>query len=65
MKAFENIEQAVKNCSENEKIVFGTKTEKYHIIDCSDRDYDTNFSLSREDVYLLGAGKAITHLKYS
>jgi len=28
------------------KIVFGSKTELWHVIDADDRDYNTRFSLS-------------------
>ena len=39
----------INNIDENLKIEFGTRTQKFHLIDCYDRDYYTPFSQTIEE----------------
>ena len=39
--------EALKLCKANQKIIWGTKTEMFHLIDKNDRDFDTNFATSK------------------
>ena len=43
----------------NTKIVYGTRTHKWHIIDNSDRDYDTTFAIEPDIAEKLGEIKSI------
>jgi len=38
----------------DEKIIFGTRTNKFHIIDRSDRDFNTSFAFTKVDAQRVG-----------
>ena len=46
---------AIKNCKTGQKIIFGTRSERYHIIDGTDRDFNTKFCATKQDAISLGA----------
>lgn len=49
-----NFKSAVENCLEHQKIVFGTRSEKFHIIDCNDRDFYTGYASTKNEALSLG-----------
>ena len=51
--------EALKLCKANQKIIWGTKTEMFHLIDKNDRDFDTNFATSKKDAEFLGEIKTV------
>lgn len=48
---------AIKKMGSNEKIIFGNYSEKWHVINSSDRDFNTSFALS------LDYAKNLTEIK--
>jgi hypothetical protein len=46
--------KALANCKPEEKIIYGTRSEKFHLIDSSDRDYNTGYSSTKEEAQELG-----------
>lgn len=50
---------AISKVNENEKIIFGTRTKKWHIINSEDRDFNTSFSLTKEQADVLDERDAI------
>ena len=51
--------EALKLCKANQKIIWGTKTEMFHLIDKDDRDFNTSFSTSNKDAEILGEIKTV------
>lgn len=51
--------EALKLCKANQKIIWGTKTEMFHLIDKDDRDFNTSFSTSKKDAEFLGEIKTV------
>ncbi|MCB0448451.1 MAG: hypothetical protein KDD03_13270 [Gelidibacter sp.] len=51
--------QALKNCNFDQKIIYGTRTEMFHIIGKDDRDYNTNYSTTLEQAKELGEVKIV------
>lgn len=51
--------EALKLCKANQKIIWGTKTEMFHLIDKDDRDFNTSFSTSKKDAEILGEIKTV------
>ncbi len=56
MYTFEN---ALKKCDKNQKIIYGTRTEMFHIIDTNDRDFNTNYASTKEEAETLGEVKTV------
>ena len=45
MYTFKN---ALQNCNKNQKIIYGTRTEMFHIIESNDRDFNTNYASTKD-----------------
>lgn len=56
--SFHTIANAVKSCNDDQKIVYGGFSCKFHVIDSNDRDYNTTYALTKEEVYFLGSRSA-------
>lgn len=46
--------EAIQNCKKDQKIIYGTQSKTFHIIESTDRDYDTRFAVDREEAIRLG-----------
>ena len=49
-----SFDDAVKRVKNNEKITYGTRTNKWHIIGKDDMDYNTSFALTKKEAEKLG-----------
>jgi hypothetical protein len=45
---------ALMKMKSNEKIIFGDRSNKFHIIDASDRDYNTSFAFTKAQAQRMG-----------
>jgi hypothetical protein len=56
MYTFKN---ALQNCNKNQKIIYGTRTEMFHIIESNDRDFNTNYASTKDVSDKLGEVKTV------
>jgi len=56
MYTFKN---ALQNCNKNQKIIYGTRTEMFHIIESNDRDFNTNYASPKDVADKLGEVKTV------